>query len=107
MNKSFSDRVYDIVKQIPLGRVATYQDIAILAGKSRASRAVGTAMKNNPYPKTIPCHRVIGSDGKMHGYSARGGIVSKIRLLKKEGVVFLKNKVDLKNFRWKIIKKEE
>ncbi len=107
MNKSFSDRAYDIVKQIPPGKVATYQDVAILAGKSRASRAVGTAMKNNPDPETIPCHRVIGSDGKMHGYSARGGIVSKIQLLKKEGVVFLKNKVDLKNFRWKIIKKEE
>ncbi len=100
MNKAFSTKVYEVVRQIPKGKVATYQDVAILAGSPRASRAVGIAMKNNPDLKTIPCHRVVGSDGAMHGYSAANGIVSKIQLLKRERVGFVGNKVDLTSYRW-------
>ncbi len=101
MSKSFSAKVYAVVKKIPRGKVATYQDIAILAGNPNAPRAVGTAMKNNPDIKTIPCHRVVGSDGKMHGYSAKQGISSKKKMLKKEGVQFNGERVILSTFRWK------
>lgn len=100
MKKSFYSKVYGVVAQIPKGKVASYKQIAKLAGNSKAARAVGTAMKNNPDIKTVPCHRVVGVDGAMHGYSAKGGIATKIRLLNKEGVKFNGNKVDLNLSRW-------
>lgn len=92
---SFYSKVYEVVKKIPHGKVATYKQVAKLAGSPRAYRSVGSAMKNNPDMKTIPCHRVIGSDGKMHGYSAGQGIKTKIKLLKKEGVIFVGDKVKI------------
>lgn len=95
MDKPFYEKIYEIVKQIPEGKVLTYQDVAKLAGSPGASRAVGTAMKNNPDKSLIPCHRVVGSDGRMHGY-AFGGEKVKIEILKKEGVKFIGDKVDLK-----------
>lgn len=98
--KSFQSKVYEVVKKIPKGKVATYKMIAKLAGNPRASRAVGTAMKNNPDMKTIPCHRVIGSDGKMHGYSVGNGILTKIKLLKAEEVEFAKDRVVLNASAW-------
>lgn len=100
MAKSFTQRVYETAKKIPVGRVVTYQDLARMAGSPRAARAVGLAMKNNPDLKTIPCHRVVGADGRMHGYSAAGGIANKTRILKREGVVFIGGKVDLGRCRW-------
>lgn len=100
MKDSFYAKVYKIVRHIPTGKVATYKQIAKLAGNPRASRAVGTAMKHNPDMKTIPCHRVVGSDGKMHGYSAGEGIKSKINLLKSEGITFVSNKADLSYYQW-------
>jgi len=96
---SFYQKVYEIVKQIPKGKVLTYQDVARLAGSPGASRAVGTAMKNNPNNKIIPCHRVVGSGGKMHGY-AFGGELTKIEILRDEGVQFKSGKVDLAVSRW-------
>ncbi len=93
--KSFYSKVYKVVKKIPKGKILTYKQVAKLAGSPNAYRAVGSAMKNNPDIKTIPCHRVVGSDGKMHGYSAGQGILSKIKLLKKEGIIFIKDKVNL------------
>jgi len=104
MKKTFFAKVYDVARRIPKGKVATYKDIARLAGNPKAQRAVGMAMKNNPDIKIVPCHRVVGSDGKMHGYSAKGGIASKIRLLKKEGVVFVENRVNLNISRWNKLK---
>lgn len=100
MSKTFYDKVYDVVKRIPRGKVASYKSVAKLAGNPRAFRAVGTAMRNNPNMKIIPCYRVVGSDGNMHGYSAGQGIITKIKLLKKEGVAFRGNKVELKISRW-------
>lgn len=91
---NFQNKVYEIVKAIPKGKVMTYKDVATRAGNPKASRAVGTAMKNNPDKSIIPCHRVVGSDGAMHGY-AFGGETEKIRILKSESVTFTKNKVDL------------
>ena len=100
MQKTFIEQVYDVVKQIPVGKVATYRDIATFVGRPNAARAVGSAMKNNPDLETVPCYRVIGSDGKMHGYAGAGGVQEKIERLKKEGVVFIGDLVDLSQCRW-------
>lgn len=100
MRDSFYAKVYEIVSQIPVGKVVTYKQIARLAGNPKAFRAVGTAMKNNPDMKHIPCHRVVGSEGAMHGYSAGQGVTTKIDLLKKEGVIFSGNKVRLDFSGW-------
>ena len=81
---NFTTRVQDIVRSIPKGETMTYKQVAELAGSPGAARAVGTIMRNN-YDETIPCHRVIGSDGKMHGYNRKGGIALKEKILKEEG----------------------
>jgi len=95
MKSDFRKEVYNMVAKIPAGKVMTYGDVAKSAGSPRASRAVGSAMKKNPDMKTVPCHRVVGSDGKMHGYAFGDGEMTKIQKLKKEGVVFVGEKVDL------------
>lgn len=84
MNSSFQKKVYNIVRKIPKGKVLTYKEVAKLAGSPGASRAVGNVLNKN-YDKSIPCHRVIRSDGKTGGYN-RGGR-NKIRLLKDEGFI--------------------
>ncbi len=101
METPFIKSVYTVASQIPKGNVATYKQIASLAGSPKAYRAVGSAMRNNPDTKTVPCHRVVGSDGAMHGYSAQQGISSKISLLKSEGVPTIDGKVDLRKYQWK------
>jgi O-6-methylguanine DNA methyltransferase len=83
MQSSFSDRVRDAVRQIPKGETRSYGEVAKAIGYPGAARAVGTVMKNN-YDPTVPCHRVIHSDGKLGGYN-RGGENVKRALLKKEG----------------------
>lgn len=93
MKKTFYSKVYEVVKKIPRGKVLTYKQVARFAGSPKAFRAVGSAMKLNPDMKNIPCHRVVGSDGMMHGYSSGQGVSTKIKLLKKEGVKFINNKV--------------
>jgi len=70
---------------IAYGQVATYKEIAHQIGKPRAPRAVGRAEATNPMPLVIPCHRVIGSDGGLHGYGGRGGLQTKAWLLRLEG----------------------
>ncbi|OGK33151.1 hypothetical protein A3E10_01110 [Candidatus Roizmanbacteria bacterium RIFCSPHIGHO2_12_FULL_37_23] len=99
--RPFYAKVYAVVSKIPKGKVATYQQVARLAGNSKAFRAVGTAMKNNPDMKTIPCHRVVGSDGRMHGYSAGEGVNTKITMLTDEGVTFVGDRVQLAISQWK------
>jgi methylated-DNA-[protein]-cysteine S-methyltransferase len=79
---TFKQKVFEIVKKIPKGKILTYKEVAMKAGSPEAARAVGNTLHRNRDPK-IPCHRVIGSDGKMHGYNR--GIKNKIKLLKKEG----------------------
>jgi methylated-DNA-protein-cysteine methyltransferase related protein len=98
---AFTDDVYEIVKQIPPGKVATYGDVAEMAGSPKAVRAVGNAMKRNVDPSIIPCHRVVGSDGSMHGYAFGEGVSTKRELLTKEGVVFAGENVDLAASRWR------
>jgi O-6-methylguanine DNA methyltransferase len=98
---TFKDRVYKITKQIPKGKVATYGQIARLAGKPKAARAVGYFMKTNPEAPQIPCHRVVGADGSLTGYSGQGGTSTKKIMLIKERIFFLGKKVDLKQSLWK------
>ncbi len=96
---SFREKIYSLAKKIPKGKVATYGQLAKLAGSPRASRAVGMCMKQNPDNKTIPCHRVVSSSGKLTGY-AFGGVNVKKELLEKEGVKFIGDKVHLSVSKW-------
>lgn len=79
--------------KIPFGRVITYGELARNAGSPKASRAAGQAMATNPIPIVIPCHRVVGSDGHLTGYSGGDGIDFKRRLLEMEGVALNEMKV--------------
>ena len=97
---TFRDRVYEIARQIPQGKVATYGQIARLAGSPSAARAVGTCMRTNPYAPQVPCHRVVGSTGTLTGFSLDEGVVTKRKLLEKEGVKFIGNRVDLAKSGW-------
>jgi O-6-methylguanine DNA methyltransferase len=83
-NKSFSENVYDVVSKIPKGKVLTYKQVAVMAGRPKAYRAVGNILNKN-FNKKIPCHRVIRSDGKTGGYNR--GNKNKVILLKNEGVL--------------------
>ena len=82
----FQIRVWNELKKIPKGETRTYKDIAELIGKPTAARAVANACGKNPYPITIPCHRVIRSDGGLGGYSGEGGVDKKKLLLKNEKI---------------------
>lgn len=93
-------KIYSIVSLIPKGKVLTYKKVAELAGVKNP-RVVGFAMHANKDPKRIPCHRVVGSNGKLTGY-ARGGIKRKKEILEKEGVYFLDDQtVDLNKSMYK------
>jgi O-6-methylguanine DNA methyltransferase len=80
----FQQSVLQVTASIPYGEVTTYKQIATLLGRPQAARAVGRAEATNPMPLVIPCHRVLGSDGKLHGYGGPGGIEMKAWLLKLE-----------------------
>jgi len=84
MTNSFTQKVYDIVKNIPMGQVRTYKEVAQEAGRPRAHRAVGNILTKN-YSSDIPCHRVVRSDGNIGGYNR--GALEKERLLHKEGAL--------------------
>ena len=99
--KDFRETVYKITKMIPRGKVATYGQIARLAGNPKASRAVGLFMRTNPFAPTVPCHRVVGSEGKLVGYSGGKGVLTKKRMLMEEGVIFDGEKVNLNKSLWK------
>lgn len=83
--KSFTDRVYDVVRRIPRGKTMTYGQVAAAIGQPGAARAVGNALNKNRDTKNIPCHRVIRSDGSTGGYAF--GAKKKIAILKKEGAI--------------------
>ena len=83
----FQLKVWNYLKKIPRGCVKTYLQVAKGIGKPNAFRAVANAVGKNPYPTKIPCHRVIKSDGSLGGYSGKGGINEKKRLLKLENVL--------------------
>ncbi|OUN88485.1 MULTISPECIES: MGMT family protein [Enorma] len=97
----FFARVYDVVEQIPAGMVATYGQVAALAGRPRAARYVGYALHANPRPGEIPCHRVVFADGALAPGFAFGGPGEQRRLLEDEGVAFRdEGHVDLRACRW-------
>lgn len=99
--KSTFELIYDIVKQIPKGKVATYGQVAALAGSKRWSRVVGYALHVNPDPEHIPCHRVVNRQGEVSSAFAFGGENRQIQLLKEEGVEFTTDgRVDLEHYRW-------
>ena len=83
---NFQKIVWREIKKIPKGKTITYKELAIKIGKPKAYRAVANACAKNPLLITIPCHRVIRSDGKMGGFKGKKGIERKKRLLKREGV---------------------
>ena len=94
-------RIYEAVKKIPKGKVATYADIAEMAGDRKMARAVGNALHKNPDPSTIPCHRVVNSKGELAGEYAFGGAWKQAQILESEGVEIIDGKVDLAKFRIK------
>tara|TARA_Y100000590_G_C15504556_1_gene933004 strand:- start:692 stop:967 length:276 start_codon:yes stop_codon:yes gene_type:complete len=81
----FQIKVWKFLKKIPKGTVKTYKEVAIAINKPKSARAVANACAKNPYSPKIPCHRVIRSDGGLGGYSGRGGLKTKKKLLKNEG----------------------
>jgi len=91
-------RIYEAVKRIPKGRVATYGQVAKMAGNERMSRAVGNALHKNPDPDHIPCFRVVNSKGELAGAFAFGGANVQADLLREDGVEVVDGKVDLKRF---------
>ena len=82
----FQLKVWKYLKNIPKGTVKTYKQVAIAIKRPKSARAVANACGKNPYAPKIPCHRVIRSDGGLGGYSGRGGIMMKLRLLRSEKV---------------------
>ena len=92
-----SKRIYNAVKQIPYGKVATYGQ-AELAGDRKMARAVGNALHRNPEPGIIPCHRVVNSKGELAGEFAFGGAGAQAKLLISEGVEVTNGRVDLKKY---------
>lgn len=93
--------IYEVVKQIPKGCVATYGQVAALAGSKRWSRVVGYALHANPDPEHIPCHRVVNRFGEVSDAFVFGGRNRQIELLEGEGVEFVNGRVNLEKFQWK------
>jgi O-6-methylguanine DNA methyltransferase len=93
-----SRRIYEAVKKIPRGKVATYGQVAEMAGDRKMARAVGNALHKNPDPETIPCYRVVNSKGELAGKFAFGGARIQEELLRADGIEVIDGKVDLEKF---------
>ena len=91
-------RIYEAVKKIPRGRVATYGQIAELAGDKKMARAVGNALHKNPDPDGIPCYRVVNARGALSGVFAFGGAGAQAKLLLEDGIEVVDGRVDLKKY---------
>ena len=98
--KNSYEKIYEVVRSIPEGKVATYGQVARLAGNPRWSRVVGYALHVNPEPGVIPCHRVVNSKGEPSRAFAFGGENRQIALLENEGVAFTDGHVDMERYRW-------
>jgi len=81
----FERRVYEAARAIPPGTTVTYGELARRIGEPTAAQAVGQALGRNPFAPVVPCHRIVSTDGTMHGFSATGGVTAKLRLLTIEG----------------------
>ena len=93
-----SKRIYEAVRKIPRGKVATYGQVAELAGDRKMARAVGNALHKNPDPDTIPCYRVVNAKGELAGKFAFGGADVQAKLLEADGIEVIDDKVDLKKY---------
>lgn len=91
MGLSTFERIYEVVRSIPEGKVMTYGQVALLAGNPRWARVVGYALHVNPQPGVIPCHRVVNREGRVAPGFAFGGTDAQRKLLEGEGVSFLEN----------------
>ncbi len=100
-NNGMYDKIYRAVQRIPKGRVATYGQVATMAGNGNAARAVGNALHVNPAPGVIPCHRVVNAKGRLAPGFAFGGEDEQRRLLEAEGVEVTDNRVDLKKYQFR------
>ena len=98
--KNSYELIYDVVKRIPYGKVATYGQIAFLAGNPKWSRVVGYALHVNPDPDSIPCYRVVNRFGEPSKAFAFGGLNEQIMLLKDEGIEVVDGRVDLSKYLW-------
>ena len=96
----FQIKIYQLCSQIPQGKVTTYKEIARVLN-TNAYRAVGQALRRNPYAPKIPCHRVVASNGSIGGFMGQttgDKITTKIQLLRKEGVTIINNRINLQKF---------
>ena len=98
ISDSPTKRIYEAVKKIPKGKVATYAEVAEVAGNKKMSRAVGNALHKNPDPEHIPCFRVVNSKGELAPAFAFGGEDEQRKRLEEDGVEVKDGKVDLKKF---------
>lgn len=98
---TFAEEVYETVKKIPYGMVATYGQIAFMSGHAGAARAVGNALHVNPTPVVVPCHRVVNAQGRLAPWFAFGGLDAQQRLLESEGVTVTDGVVDLVKYQWR------
>ncbi len=94
-------KIYEVVRQIPKGCVATYGQIAALAGNRRWARVVGYALHVNPDQENIPCYRVVNREGRLSEAFVFGGINQQKLLLEADGIVVVDGRVDLKKYQWK------
>ena len=94
-------RIYEAVQKIPKGTVATYGQIAELAGDKKMARAVGNALHKNPDPEKIPCYRVGNAKGELSGAFAFGGADEQAKRLEADGIEVINGRVDLGKYRWK------
>ena len=98
VTNSPSKRIYEAVKKIPKGKVATYGQIAEMAGDRKMARAVGNALHKNPDPDSIPCYRVVNARGELSGEFAFGGENAQAKLLMADGIEVVDGKVNLKKY---------
>ncbi|NMB83940.1 MGMT family protein [Candidatus Roizmanbacteria bacterium] len=92
---SLKNRVYKLLKQVPLGKITTYKLLAEASG-TKAYRAIGQILKNNPYAPQVPCHRVVKNDGTVGGFMGKTSgktVAKKIRMLVNEGIIFNGKKI--------------
>ena len=97
-----SKRIYEAVKKIPRGKVATYGQVAELAGDKKMARAVGNALHRNPDPEHIPCYRVVNAKGGLAGAFAFGGANVQEQLLAADGIMVVDGCVDLEKYGMKL-----
>lgn len=101
--KNIKEKVLELTKKISKGKVTTYGELAIAIGKPKAYRLIGKILSSNPYPNSIPCFKVVKSNGGIGGYSL--GVREKIKRLEREGIEVKNGKVDLNRYFCRIVKK--